>query len=609
MGADMYFFEVSLENYASFKSSGVVSFGPGINFIVGQNNTGKSALLRSLRPNFQDNRYRDSDAFRSEDTIQSRQHIKIVFNPSEFVGTSKRTGWRFYWPATDPISASRSLDEFLSSNSWTASIVRRENEFNLVEPPYGVNHGNSFAIFTYINGELSFLGFSSLPEIQLSQFLTHRYNETVFWFNAERYNVGRCPIAMQGELAPDASNLPAVLMRMSGNQGDLFRTLIQHMRDIFPTVRNLSITSPEHSTDLEILVWPVLEQRHKSLATTLMESGTGLSQVLAILTAAMTREQAVIIIDELSSFLHPAAAKALVRILETHYPEHQYVISTHSPEVITACAPSSIHLVTKAGFKSTVTKLDVNEVEHLRLMTGELGVTLTDVFASDRIIWVEGPTEEAAFPYIFEQTRDESSSERAQRSPQFTAVVATGDFTAKRTRHDLIFDIYSRLSSSVAALPGAATFAFDAEDMTVDQKRDLKKHANGRLTFLPRRMFECYLLHPAAISAVINSKLTGDEVNASAVEVFILENGGEKKYKAADKWDGDFRNPEWLNSVDAAVLLHDLFNTVTDARLEFSKRTHSFGIIKEILAINPEFADELIQFVKDLVALSRSASQ
>jgi predicted ATP-dependent endonuclease of OLD family len=40
-----------------------------------------------------------------------------------------------------------------------------------------------------------------------------------------------------------------------------------------------------------------------------------------------------IAIDEPNSFLHPDAARTLIRILKQH-PQHQYIITTHSPEVI-----------------------------------------------------------------------------------------------------------------------------------------------------------------------------------------------------------------------------------------------------------------------------------
>src|SRR5919199_2392291 len=41
-----------LFNYKSFFDSGLLEFSPGINIIVGQNNSGKTALLEALTLNF-----------------------------------------------------------------------------------------------------------------------------------------------------------------------------------------------------------------------------------------------------------------------------------------------------------------------------------------------------------------------------------------------------------------------------------------------------------------------------------------------------------------------------------------------------------------------------
>jgi AAA15 family ATPase/GTPase len=44
----MYISRFQLLNYKSFQDSGVLEFQPGINIIVGANNSGKTALLEAL---------------------------------------------------------------------------------------------------------------------------------------------------------------------------------------------------------------------------------------------------------------------------------------------------------------------------------------------------------------------------------------------------------------------------------------------------------------------------------------------------------------------------------------------------------------------------------
>ena len=49
----MYLSKFQLVNYKSFRDSGLLEFKPGINIIVGTNNSGKTALLEALLLKFQ----------------------------------------------------------------------------------------------------------------------------------------------------------------------------------------------------------------------------------------------------------------------------------------------------------------------------------------------------------------------------------------------------------------------------------------------------------------------------------------------------------------------------------------------------------------------------
>jgi predicted ATP-dependent endonuclease of OLD family len=155
----------------------------------------------------------------------------------------------------------------------------------------------------------------------------------------------------------------------------------------------------------------------------------------------MTYDSAVLVIDEISSYLHPAAAKALLRILQSNYPQHQYVISTHSPDILSAGRDAKVFWIRKSGFESNITEVDLTDLKVLRAVTGQLGVSMTDVFAAEHIVWVEGETEEACFPMLLAQSTDDT------RSVLFIALLHTGDF------HDRRF-AQIRFSRSTSDLPG-----------------------------------------------------------------------------------------------------------------------------------------------------------
>jgi predicted ATP-dependent endonuclease of OLD family len=148
--------------------------------------------------------------------------------------------------------------------------------------------------------------------------------------------------------------------------------------------------------------------RQNDLNFTLAESGTGVGQVLAILCVAMSLPESIIIIDEPNAFFHPGAAKTLMHILKQY--SHQYVISTHSAELISACSPSTIHIVGFNNGESTIKHLAGADIEGIRLLLADLGMNLTDVFGAERIIWVEGYTEKECFPLLLKHLKAHLSS-------------------------------------------------------------------------------------------------------------------------------------------------------------------------------------------------------
>ena len=275
--------------------------------------------------------------------------------------------------------------------------------------------------------------------------MEHLWLANVFSFSAQRHSWGRSGFGREDKLKSDASNLAGILSKLQGERGNLFDQLVGHLREVFSTVQNLSVAPIPQA--FEIRVWPTEEQVQPELSFGLDNCGTGVAQVIAILTVAMTLERAVIIIDEISSFLHPAAAKALLRIIQTNYAQHQYIIATHSPEVLSAGNPVTVHIVRRNVYDSVVERVNLSELDQLRDVADDLGISMTDVFGAERIIWVEGRTEELCFPFIYE-----AADGQLPRGLVVTAVVATGDFNAKGKRGELVFQIYDRVTRAASLL-------------------------------------------------------------------------------------------------------------------------------------------------------------
>ncbi len=595
--------ELRVEGYQSFADTGWLTFKKGFNLIVGQNNAGKSALLRAITADFTNDQHRNETNWETAKLPSVKVSYKISVEKTEFkdwIFMMSSAGVIFPVPANDHASAEQFFE---SLSQFTATLIKYPATTQF-QPESDPSHGlferahyqNSPSLrFAAQNGQISSHFGYNMGE-NLSLCFWHGWQANMFFFVAERMAIGESSVGYHPKLGRNAANLPNILNQLQGLRPAVFDRLIDHLRDIFPSLGNLSV-APTSNNTLEVLVWPIIRRERQEHAFPLNSSGTGVSQVIALLTAVMTIEQAVIIIDEINSFLHPAAVKSLVRILQTYYPQHQYIISTHAPEVISCCDPSTIHLVQREGFESSVRVLDVASVNSFREIAENLGIAMSDVFAASTVIWVEGPTEELCFRYLLESL----PGFRMPRGLVFCSVSATGDFLRKRDRR-LVFDIYNRLTDAAASLTVETRFSFDSDGLSDAEKADLTQQSGGRLAFLPRTLLECYLVDDYAISEFILAKNTAlnEEVNAVVVRTKLTELASSSPYRVVS-WSNDLSSEHWLADVDAAKLIAQAVAELSNQTVTFKKKHDSLFLLKSILKRNPDQLKLLIDYVQSLI--------
>jgi hypothetical protein len=486
--------------------------------------------------------------------------------------------------------------------SAALTMKRHSGDFEQVEPIGSIVNSQAFTFRFTQGGWIVDQQGRHVADDRLPSLMTRVWRDNVFVFQALRTSPGKMAYGAPGRLDQNANNLAVQLNGLQGDRPEVFAKLVSHLVSIFPTVGNLSVSPADNM--FEIRVWSTREQQRREFSFSLDDSGTGLAQAIAILFVAMTYDSAVLVIDEISSYLHPAAAKALLRILQSNYPQHQYIISTHSPEILSAGRDAKVFWIRKSGFDSNITEVDLTNLRTLRDVTGQLGVSMTDVFAAEHIVWVDGENEEACFPMLLAQSTDET------RSVLFIALLHTGDFHDRKVRADKVFQIYERLTGATAPVVSKVAFNFDADDLTLAKQQELQTRSGGRIHFLPRRNIESYLLHPAAMARVIAAELEYlaevDVVQLEAdVTSVMLELAANKRYGApADPPSSS--DESWLARVDGAKLIADLFSRVTDAKLEYRKTTHSVSLVRDLLQNEPEFLGELTDYVVELVSVAKN---
>jgi predicted ATP-dependent endonuclease of OLD family len=646
----MYISRFQLLNYKSFQDSGVLEFQPGINIIVGANNSGKTALLEALTLNFKTSPHRSIETLPQPNSTPIRESVAKVtliftkaeihrlfdnLSPNCYVGLSSARN--SYLSASEVLALFQKwMDnpsdvELTASKSTAHSVNRDDISIKDLDPAVEL---------TYYRPDPMKMGFNSRKNLikkdandrftfgqETDEADKHReenffvtlfdeFANRVSQLQAQRF-VGQCSVGDNEELNSSASNLAEVIHLLeSPIKKKLYERFNQYVSTMFPQFGLVSTRILEkqirQGPNLELLIWPTksIESGREDLAFSLSNCGTGIGQVLAILYVVLASPQPrPIVIDEPQCYLHPGAAKKLIEILK-EFPQHQYFIATHSAEIIAAANPSTIVKLRHEDGYTKASTMNARDIREQRSLLAELGVSLSDVFGADSILWVEGPTEELCFPLVLSKLAPELLT-----GTKIVSIKNTGDLLGKKAHFvDVMFDLYQRLSGGNNLYPPAVGFVFDRENRTQQDLTDLQKRSPEPVHFLERCMYENYLLHPDAIAAVLNRDDAGREhaLTSEAVREGLESNKDKLKEKkdcfSKDATPEELSNPQYVDkNINAAKLLDVLFAELSFARVKFRKTKHSIMLTEWLLENNPEHFAELAQFLRGILDSGKTA--
>lgn len=538
-------------------------FSEGINLIVGVNNSGKTALLEALSLKIENNPHRQVIENRSRVLLKfriSKGKIKqIIEKDNKFImplttGSADSIFYMFYLALESYLDVT-SISNAKNKNTDFIYFDSRNNK-----EIYTNNVRDSLEIYDFENERhKSNSSGDRNSRKPTPEKLIEDFTENIFFFNSERMNLHTCSIGRSRTLSGDARNLPEVLHSIS-NSEVTYKEYLSLVRRVLPEVKYVSSELVEGNSNFTIKIRtsePTTED--EELRFPLSDCGTGVGQVLAILYVLKTsKKPSVIIIDEPNSFLHPAATKELIKIFKEH-PQHQYFISTHSPEVFAEVKPKSY---TELSYKDGQTIAKTKEFGELGDTYRELGISPFFDFA----LWVEGETEELAFPYILDNP-----------NIQIHKFSVSSVISAKSSKREIdrLIEIYEDILKSKSGEPIASQMKIvvDGEHLTQKNKVDYERRPDKIINFLPRKMFENYLLDAEAIAFVLSKELN-EEVLAEAIFDFL-----ESKRKNENR-------TKWLTETHGGKLLEEIFSKY---QCEFKKTTHSVELTKWL--VNKKSAD------------------
>lgn len=593
---------IRIRNYKGFADSGEVHFGTGFNVLVGQNNSGKSALLEALR--LTDNPAVPHSAVRYERGTplppRSEFEVKYLLSGAQF-RRAILNAREVHVPT--PNSQHRNPEAYVRSifkkervevkfRAVAASGIEQieHPSFHFDDIPEAHNFV-SYNTKLSVNSTLQDFSSFNLQAGQNDTVLNAVHAEAkrrTYVFDAQRLNLGRYTAREESVLSPSAANLPAVLNNLQSNPARYAR-FCAHVSEVFPNIKWVTVVTV--GSEFEIRIWPIEKDLERDdMALSILQGGTGVGQVLAILYVAMTMEHSIIGIDEPGNFLHPGAIKKLLGILNT-YATNQYIIATHSTEAITSSDPSTIHLIRWVDGQSIVEKVDISDASTIRATLSEIGANLSDLFGPDAIVWVEGETEQFCFPEI---CRDRLGGIPIGLS--FLALRSTADVERGNKAANKAIELYERVSSLGAIVPPALAFSFDRELRSQKDVADLARRSQ-RTVVLPRRTLENYLLSPFGIADVLFEEL-GNRLEGEEVDAWMLANRSRFFAPSGNRWPSD----DWIDHVDAPKLLAATFSHLSNDTLEYRKTRHSLMLLKWRLKNEPTEVDGLVEHVNRLIA-------
>lgn len=580
---------VAITNYKSYLERQTIRFEPGFNLLLGTNNAGKTSVLDVLDMNLDLN-----EPHRSERTIPiyggqankpSQLEVTLATKFSELwqiAGASQLylpiPQVKVNYPNTieEVREFAKSDEEILITSAYGQGLERvtfKGGDLILgTANRYGQNTPLPSALiqFNPMSPELQVEIANYGGANQIAGTYAQLFKSRIYRFMAQRRPGFQCGGQSSAVLDREAALLPYCLNNLQTNDSHGHQTLCGWVNRVFPSVKWVQSTSNGNTFELRCL--PQLPNaRRDDLAIPIARMGAGIGNVIAMLYVVMTsRSPQVIAIDEPNAFLHPRALRELLAILESEGKQHQFILTAHSADVLAAVNTQSISLLEFDGIETTISRIGAKDLHSLRGELAELGIRMTDLHAKDRVLWVEGKTEELVMPELIRWACPEIAA-----GTSVLRVERTGTFDKKSIEPAEVASIYERLSSSSALVPPMMCILLDGESRAKKNRVQIETNSGGKLRFLDRRMLENYLLHPIALVATffeLELKIEQERVASLLSE----------KIGSSD-----------IAELDGASILKSVFSELSNATLEFRKTRDVPTLVSWILKNDPSHLNPL----------------
>jgi len=593
--------EITVKNYKSYLDLQTVKVAPGFNVFLGGNNSGKTTLLEALDVSYGSNvphrSLKNLPDFGLQPMGFSAMSLSIQTTLRELRDPTSRSAiipipndWRNNLRTGD--YSTEAIQRFIDNQ-----VIEIQVEFGGVPTTLAFKSALG-AMKILPNGRYTTMELAVQDDSSLSYTTLHentggarpdllqalkRITNSFYRFSPNRRPASSCgesphPVA----LSPDASNLAYCLNHLSTTDAHGFETLCEWVNRVFPAVHWIQ-ASPRQGNLFEVECLPTSRQtRRNDLAVSLGQMGTGIGNVIAMLYVVLTaRSPRVIAVDEPNSFLHPKALRELLQIFASEGKDHQFILTAHSADVLTAVPPSLITLFELIDGATSTRQESGGCLAEIREGLSDLGIRMTDLHGRDKVLWVEGQTEELVLPQLLQHFCPEIAPGTA-----VLRVEHTGTFEKKGVDASEVASLYQRLSHSTALVPPMVAILLDREKRKPTECKRLERESKGVLKFLERSMIENYVLDVDAVSSLLSHH--GESVSPAQLASYLEQDG----------------KPINLASVDGAKILARIFDDLTEARTSFKKTRDVPLLISWLLEHKRAHLDPLKKYLRSIFLLA-----
>jgi hypothetical protein len=235
-------------------------------------------------------------------------------------------------------------------------------------------------------------------------------------------------------------------------------------------------------------------------------NGAGIREALRLILDYEFAQPAILLVEEPEIHLHPALETSMMRYLKKIGAQSQIFITTHSTNFLDTAEMKNVYLTTR-NESTKIELIDAAEAEVA--IPRELGIRLSSLFMFDRLVFVEGPSDE-------EVIREWASTLHINLSQACVGFVQMGG--VRNLAHFAAEKTLSFLTKRQVRM----WFLIDKDEKDAPEINRLTSGLTeqARVVVLERRELENYLIAPRALAKFIllKQKLAGSTTNAPSTE-------------------------------------------------------------------------------------------